>query len=204
MFALRTKTLVMFDRSIFHKNWKKINETPAKRAGMYVRKTAIRSIRKDRSKSKRPSKPGRPPKTRAAGEPMRRIYSVPYGRRGGVIVGAVKLSSKSRGEPVPSKLEYGGTVRVLELKKIKRYSTRPTTAKQRAAFRLLAQMSDPRVVAYFRQNRDETYEETDRRIAARPFMGPALERSLPKLPKMWEGTINKRSRKLPFRPYREH
>lgn len=195
MFALRTKTLVMFDRSIFHRNWRKINETPAKRAGMYVRKTAIRSIRKDRSKSKRPSKPGRPPKTRAAGEPMRRIYSVPYGRKGGVIVGAVKLSGTSRGEPVPGLHEHGGTKteevfygegqKVVILK-------RPSTERQRKAFRALAQAGDSRVQPYLRQSRAST-EIAKRRKAvtyeARPFMGPALERSLPKLPKMWAGAI---------------
>lgn len=195
MFALRTKTLVMFDRSIFHKSWKKINETPAKRAGMYVRKTAIRSIRKDRSKSKRPSKPGRPPKTRAAGEPMRRIYSVPYGRKGGVIVGAVKLSGMSRGEPVPGLHEHGGvkTTEVFygEGQKVV-IAKRPSTERQRQAFRALAKSSDSRVQPYLRQERART-ELAKRRKAVtfpkRPFMGPALERSLPKLPKMWAGAI---------------
>lgn len=185
----------MFDRSIFHKNWKKINETPAKRAGMYVRKTAIRSIRKDRSKSKRPSKPGRPPKTRAAGEPMRRIYSVPYGRRGGVIVGAVKLSGTSRGEPVPGLHEHGGakTIEVFygEGQKVV-ITKRPSTERQRQAFRALAKSSDSRVQPYLRQERART-ELAKRRKAVtfpkRPFMGPALERSLPKLPKMWAGAI---------------
>lgn len=195
MFALRTKTLVMFDRSIFHKNWKKINETPAKRAGMYVRKTAIRSIRKDRSKSKRPSKPGRPPKTRAAGEPMRRIYSVPYGRRGGVIVGAVKLSSKSRGEPVPGLHEHGGdkTVEFIDPKEKKLVMLRrPTTEAQRKSFRKLAVARDSRAEPHLRKNRaklESLRKKTRAHYEARPFMGPALERSLPKLPKMWAGAI---------------
>jgi len=202
MFALRTKTLVMFDRSIFHKNWKKINETPAKRAGLYVMKAAQRSIRKDRSKSKRPSKPGRPPKTRAAGEPMRRIYSVPYGRKGGVIVGAVKLRGKSRGAPVPGLHEHGldAVIDVLDRRPgrddkgryTSRIAKRPTTEAQRRAFRAMALASDRRVAEYNARRRMKIEAMKERKrvnFPKRPFMGPALERSLPRLPKMWAGSI---------------
>lgn len=180
---MKVKTLHMFDRNIFRKNWKKINDTPLKKAGLYVRKIAIQSIRRDQSKSKRPSKPGRPPKTRASGDPIRRIFSVPSG--GGVIVGAVKLSSRSS-EAVPGLHEHGGSRSAYELLEPER--NRPTTAGQRAAFRKLVLAGDSRVTAYLRQNKRKP-----RKIRVsyppRPFMAPALEKALPKLPEMWQGAI---------------
>jgi hypothetical protein len=192
MIVARTKTLVMFDRSIFRKNWKKINEGPQKKAGLYVRKIAIRSIRRGK---KKPSKPGTPPRTRAAGDPMRRIYSVPMRGGRGVIVGALKLSGVSRGEPVPGLHEHGGdkTIEVIDPAAKKRViAKQPTTEGQRKAFHKLARAKDPRVELYLRQNRAKLEALRKRKSVSfpeRPFMAPALQKALPKLPAMWSGSV---------------
>ena len=126
---------------------------------------------------------------------MRRIYSVPFRRGKGVIVGAQKLSGTSRGEPVPGLHEHGGdkTIEVIDPAAKKRVlAKRPTSEAQRKAFRKLALAKDSRVQRYtadrkakvkaLRKSKSISFPE-------RPFMAPALQKSLPKLPKMWSGSV---------------
>ena len=119
---------------------------------------------------------------------------MPFRRGRGVIVGALKLSGTSRGEPVPGLHEHGGDKVVEQFApKAKRVlAKRPTTEKQRAAFRKLAIASDPRVDDYVRQNRGRFKTLKVRKSVSfpeRPFMAPALQKALPKLPAMWSGSV---------------
>ena len=98
-----------FDRNIFKKNWKKINETPFKRAGLWIRRTAIRSLRKPRGKKSatrnKPSHAPQPPYSRMEPQhPMRRIFSVPNLLGTNVVVGPIWLGSNP---PVPAIHEHG-------------------------------------------------------------------------------------------------
>jgi hypothetical protein len=178
MIGSRIKAKAFFDRNVIKTNWRKINETPAKKAGLLVRRISINSIRKDRSKAQTPSKPGRPPKSRAAGHPMKLIYSVPLRLGTGVIVGPVGFSKK----PAPGTLEHGGS-RVL-------------TDKQRIALlqrqkRLLRMGRDVRGRHIKKGTKAQL--ANIKRVAVtepRPFMGPALVKARPKIPVMWRRSIS--------------
>lgn len=172
---LTIKALTFFDRNIVKKNWKAINESPAKKAGLLVRKIAVRSIRKDkpftkggkkRKKFGSPSKAGKPPKSRAPGHPLRRIFSVPDPLGAKTTVGV--LGFGGAGEPTPGVHELGlqATRWVLVPEDRQRRSIRGRFRRKRKVFKRM-------VVQY----------------PKRPFMAPALEKAEPKLPEMWKGSL---------------
>lgn len=109
--------------------------------GAYVRQAARSSIRK----RKGVSSPGSPPSSHT-GELKRFVYFAYEPASQNVVIGPIRLSSKS-GE-APESLEHGGTC---------------TTV---------------------RRGKKKTVK-----IAARPFMLPAMQRELPKLPDMWRDSV---------------
>lgn len=166
-FAVATKGFATFDRRVVKIRWRRIAESPAKKAGLLVRKIAIRSIRRDRTKSgNRPSKPGKPPRTRAPGDPIRRIYSVPEMMGTRVMVGPLGFGDPN---PVPELQELGG-VRT-------GYFRRRSGVMQR----------DQRG-KFLKQKL--LYQRATVRFPQRPYMRPALAKVVPKLPAMWTGSFN--------------
>lgn len=181
MISTGLKAFSQFDRQIFRRNWRKINESPGKKAGLLIRRIAIRSIRKRKLNSRRgeiPSPPGEPPRSRAAGHPYRRIFSVPEAMGTRVIIGPVGFE-RVGGKTVPELHEFGGTA--------------------------LRRVFDPRAMQQARQpqprNRRGQFMRARRRRQARrlvwrmvsypprPAMRPALAKALPSLPPMWRGSI---------------
>ncbi len=157
-----------FDRGVLKVRWRKIVESPAKKAGLLVRRIAIRSIRRDRSKSgDRPSKPGKPPRTRAPGDPLRRIYSVPQAMGTAVIVGPIGFGGR---RPVTSLHEKGGYRTGSFLRR-----SGVTTRSAQGRF----------------QRQKFVRRHATIRYAPRPYMRPALAKVIPKLPMMYRGSLSR-------------
>jgi hypothetical protein len=112
------------------------------------------------------SKPGKPPYTRAKGDPLRRIFSEPFPEKGYAIIGPVGFGDK---QPVPARHEFGARVK-------RKYKTKKATL----ARRLLGLPS-----AGTRQT------STTMRYPKRSFMRPALKKAKRKLPEMWRDSFNK-------------
>ena len=169
MFAVRAKGFATFNRRIIKTNWRKINESPAKKAGLLVRKIAIRSIRRDRSKSgNRPSRPGKPPRTRAPGDPLRRIYSVPSPWGTSAMVGPIGFGEL---RPVTELHEFGGVRTGLFRKR-------------------LANLGRDRRGRFAKGRPKMVLERTTVRFPKRPTMRPALLKAIPRLPPMWKHSLN--------------
>lgn len=176
MVSLRTKSKrSRFNETIVQKNWGTINEGPLKRAGLLIRQIMRRSIRRDNTKSQRPSKPGRPPKSRAPGAPFKRIFSVPT--KTDVVVGHEGLGQRM----TPMEIhEFGKRAKVRSKVTVGR--RRATSDKQRRHARRLFLAGrirpKPRVV-----------QERVVKFPSRPFAKPALDKSLPQIPPMWRGSF---------------
>lgn len=169
MIAVTSRAFATFDRSVIRTRWHRIAESPAKKAGLRVRRIAIRSIRRDRTKSgNTPSRPGKPPRTRAPGDPLRRIYSVPEQMGARTIVGPIGLGGP---QPQPALHEFGGT----------------RTGLFRRQRRLAGQQKRDRRGRYLKQSL--VFERATVRYAPRPFMRPALEKVRPSLPALWRGSF---------------
>lgn len=176
--------LEYFDRSIIKKNWRKINESPIKKAGLQVRKIARGSIRRgnlkgkgkgnpfERAKSERkPSKAGKPPKSWGRGKspPFKMIYSVPNRLGTSAVVGMIGFGGSN---PVPGLMEHGGTGR-------RRVFV--TTNKQRRT-------KKGRFGKKLRKPMIKTV-----RYPERPFMFPALMKAKDRMPQLWKGSLKGRS-----------
>lgn len=175
--AMKFKPMVVFDRNVIRTNWKKINESPMKRAGLLVRKIARQSIRKRQPgkkdpktglKKERPSPAPTPPRSRAPGHPLRLIFSAPMSVADiAQIVGVVGFGGP--GTPIPQLHEEGGTaLRTIYEKGEQRRSKR--TGKFKTGFHRVAFDA---IVRY----------------PERPFMAPALEKAKESLPDLWRNSI---------------
>lgn len=161
--------LAYFDRKVFKTNWKNINESPLKKAGLMVRKVAVRSVRKRkmkvRGKPPKGSPPGTPPRSRAPGHPYRRIFSIPNSWATSVIVGPVGFNSGT--PPTPEVHEFGLTAR-------RRVMVEDRT-RRRAKGR----------------GRKKRYILIDATVnyPKRATMRPALQKVKSKLPALWRNSI---------------
>ncbi len=165
--------LQYFDRSIIRRNWRAINDTPLVRAGLLVRRIARGSIRRRSQKRGKPSPPGTPPRSRQPGStpPFKMIFSLPNRSQTTVLVGMVGFGGT--GPPVPGLQEHGGrAVRVVWVMRQGRDRRGRFTRKRRRPTR--------RVVTY----------------PPRPFMGPALRKTMPRFPKLWEGSVSRGAKPL--------
>lgn len=176
MVSVSMKGFTTFDRNVFKTRWKRINESPMKKAGLFVRKTAIRSIRKipkltKKGKPTKPSKPGKPPRSRGSGDPLRKIFSVTTSLGTRTIVGPVGFTAKGKGgdtTTVPELHEKGGRARRGILKTITGGEKRGKGRKRRTKF---------------------VFQTV--RYRKRPFMVPALEKTAPKFPALWRNTVKR-------------
>lgn len=187
MFQPSIRVHSLFDRKIIRSNWKAINETPLKRAGLFVRRVAINSLK--RVKHGRPSPPGTPPfshawryvpgkngKMQKNKAPLQLIYSVPELLGTRVIVGPVGFGNP---EPVPAVHEFGMTVMRSVIPGMVKQGSDPGRDKRTGRF-----TRGVRVKAGSKRVRAAvTYPK-------RATMGPALVKSTPKLPPMWRGSLS--------------
>ena len=144
------------------------------KAGAFIRRTAKGLIRAVGKKGT-PSKPGSPPKSRT-GFLKEFIFFVFEQSKGSVLIGAAKLNQVfvgRSGRPVagtvPSVLEYGGQIGIIEVFKWRKW--------QRADLRSK------------RRNAGLATRIRKVNIAARPYMRPAFEKEAPKFSSIWADTI---------------
>ena len=165
---------LFFDRAAMQKGMAKAKLKFLGKAGAFVMRRARTSIRS----SKKISQPGQPPRAHGQKLLKRNIFFALDKAREMTLVGPLFLNQINRdqdGQPtkgtVPNVLEYGGTIKILEVFKFGRWQR----ADQRSTRRNAGLPTRIRVV----------------HIAARPFMGPALEKEKPNFPAMLAGTFKK-------------
>lgn len=163
MFTPTFKFRGHFDRSIIRTRWKKINESPLKRAGLKVRKIAIRSVRTVPPHNERPSKPGKPYRSRSLSREAKMIFSVPNRMDTSVMIGPVGFGPS----PAPELHEKGkSAMRLVKVKGKKRKGAKGRFVKSRNKF-ITTRVQYPK----------------------RPVMVPALDKVEPTLPPMWRNSV---------------
>ena len=136
-------------------------------------------IRRDHTKSQRPSKPGRPPKSRHPSDIFRRIYSVPHPLETNVIIGHVGLYG---GQTAMEIHEFGQSVTIREKIIEQKYFTIHDPihrAKVRQKFLSGKIKSKPR------RTRSRTIQ-----MPKRPFAAPTLQRVQKRLPALWANSVS--------------
>lgn len=170
MFTVKQRfQMVFFDRSVIRTNWRAINETPIKKAGlltMRISRGSIRRVPKGKTRTHPPSAPGTPPRSRKPGKtpPFKQIFSVPNWAATQTVVGMVHYGTYP---PVPGLHEHGGTAR---RKVITGQEWKTINHK-------------PKLVTY-RQWKQVRYP-------ARPFMLPALLKAKARIPPLWKNSISR-------------
>lgn len=177
--------IVFFDRNIIRRNWKNINETPLKKAGLLVRKIARGSIRRVSPSNLNPSPAGTPPRSRSPAGEFKLIYSVPSWEGSSVVVGMVGFGGA---RPIPGLEEHGGRVR-------RRVFTRLKGRKKKNRKMSPSEVND----AYARRKKrrkDRRWKKDSLntpmrsvKYPARPFMSRALNVALPKIPWLWSHSV---------------
>lgn len=172
-----------FDRQRVLAATDRATQSRLSRAGAFIRRTAKGLIRK----GKKPSKPGRPPKSHV-GTLKDFLYFAfdPFQRS--VVIGPAKTNQvffDGDGRPVtgtvPEVLEYGGSISILEWQVPENLGTRRAGQWVRADLR-------------FKRNRqDWKRRKRTVRIAARPYMQPAYTINEPKIGPLWADAITERS-----------
>jgi len=179
--------LIFFDRSVIRSNWKKMNQSPLRKAGHKVRQFARGSIRRRSMVNKRsgkrktmwdrkPSPAGTPPRSWTGGKtpPFKMIFNFPQKLGTSEIVGMVGFGGDQ--PPVPQIHEEGlSAVRMVREKYtvFKHKNTKKTSGKY-AAKKEKFRMKKKRV-----------------KYPRRPFMQPALETARGKFPELWRGALTK-------------
>jgi hypothetical protein len=187
MFTLAADTSTFLDRFVIESEAERIEFANLKRNAFYLRRVARNSIRKRKS----PSSGGQPPRS-VRGDLKRGIWAVMDGR-GTAVVGPVKWPW---GTGAPNTLEFGGDSVIdnsvrrevgdggeMRMVRTGGREVRPgvrvvygkirTQAQADRATRINREIFGPRMI----------------RVAERPFMGPALDKSIPKLAPMWAMSV---------------
>lgn len=138
------------------------------RFGAFVRQRARTSIRKRKDKI---SPPGSPPYSHV-GLLRKFIFFAYEDRSRSVVVGPVRLNGTESRGTAPRLLEYGGRVR--------------GDGRTISVARGVGRDVKGRFVS---QGRDTITLSGMLTYRPRPFMRPALDAELPKLPRMWKGSI---------------
>lgn len=109
---LQIRTSAFFDKDPIVDAMEATERKNLSRIGAFIRRTAKGLIRTDKSKSKKPSRPGRPIKSRT-GLYKDNIFFSYDKKEHSVVVGPRVLNGKKvSGKTVPELHEYGGTIQV--------------------------------------------------------------------------------------------
>lgn len=205
MFTMKADTSRFLDRAIVETEVERIEFQGLKRNAFYLRRVARNSIRRRKS----PSEPGKAPRS-VRGDLKRGIFAMLDGR-GAAVVGPVKFDW---GTGAPNTLEFGGdsvidnSVRrkVGGGGEVRVVSGAAAGVKRDSNGKFLRNSQRgkevrPGIRVVFAKIR--TQAQADRateinrsifgprkvRVAERPFMAPALEKSIPKLAPMWAMSV---------------
>lgn len=162
MIDMRIKKL-FFDRPKVQRAVDKAKRRALSRAGAFIRTTAKHSIRKRKGSAP----PGSPPHSHVG--LLRRLIFFGYDERtDSVVVGPVGFKRSD----APHVLEFGGKV-ALKTPRMMRVGQPGRDRRGRFTRGKLRRVDAGTKLAY----------------APRPFMGPALEKERPKLPKVWANSV---------------
>lgn len=160
-----------FDREVVSRAMDAASRRNLSKAGAFVRRTAKGLIRFGR----RASRPGNPPRSHT-GALKRFLWFAFDPSSKSVVVGPAKTNQvffQQDGTPVrgtvPSVLESGGQVRILEVLRYGRWGRADLRSRRRLAGL---------------KTRMRTVD-----IKARPYMAPAWERERPKFPELWRNSV---------------
>ena len=197
-------TKTFFDRRAVVEAVGRANAKVLSKAGAFIRRSAKGNIRY----SKNPSKPGQPPhahksKKSGKGSPLRELIYFAYDNRtASLVIGptpfrgpaivpkVLELGGMAAGHKNPlrriRRVGDGGEVRVggsmgattkrNRFGKMVTYARLQTSAQAERANRLQEELYGPMTVGPVS-------------IAARPYMGPALQKNLSKLPTLWANSV---------------
>lgn len=180
MIGLKIDKANFFDRTKVINAIGKAEARNQAKAGAHVRTTARRSMKKvgkrARAKGETSSKPGNPPFVHK-GTLKDLIYFAYEPSKQNTVIGPEGIG----GSDTPSVLEYGGTTVRMIRPDFQKRKPRKTTPKQVEAFkRKLAANSLPKRLPKIAQAVN---------YAARPFMGPALEKSQDFIASVWKDSV---------------
>jgi len=197
-------TKTFFDRRAVVLAVGRANAMVLSKAGAFIRRTAKGSIRY----SKNPSRPGQPPhahrsKKGGKNSPLRELIFFGFDERtASLVVGPTPFRGRA---VVPRVLELGGTATKHQnpLRRIRRVGdggevriggrSSATTKKNRFGKMVTyALIRTPAQAERANRLQEELYGPLmigPTTIAARPYMGPAMKRELPKLPQMWARSV---------------
>jgi len=181
-YQMTTFSRGILDRSVWKGKWIDFNKDPLQKAAMLVQISAKRSIRKARplksgklstqasqmikgsaNRSNKFQGVYRPPKSRAPGHPLRRIFSVISNQTTSALIGPVGFGAAT---PVPAIHEFGITKTVM--------------FPQKKFTRQKGSMNTKRTV---------TFKRVIAKYPKRAFMKPALETNRSKYPKLWANAL---------------
>lgn len=163
MFTPTFKFRGHFNRAFIKTRWREINESPLKKAGLKIRKIAIRSVRTVPPHNQRPSKPGKPYRSRSVSREAKMIFSVPNRMDTSVMIGPVGFGLS----PAPEVHEKG----LVATRRVKVKGRKRRGAKGR----------------YVRAR--QKFVTVPVKYPKRPVMVPALEKVEPSLPPMWRNSV---------------
>jgi hypothetical protein len=168
----------------------------------WIRKTAARSMRSDKTKKQNAAKPGMPPKFRASDEnvSLRNIqYHYEPSEKTG-IVGPIKLNQMQQGNNgvmqrgvVPALHEFGGEVSLIEqLRWVKAFGEMGRDS--RGKFTTRKEIKIQKWIPVYNRKKIPKYVSTRIRKAVypkRPFMAKALDKAIQKkiIPQAFAGKI---------------
>jgi hypothetical protein len=189
LIQLTTKSVIRVDTAEVTRAVGAANARALNMAGGRLRKTARNSIpfRKRRTTL---SQPGRPPNAHKKGKGIKTILYGYDRRTHTLVVGFAKLGGVE-GQDVPKTLETGGKARIKVIpgggpkskpRHRKRNRGRVTKKRERSA----AEKS--RIKQYY-QNKSAATVTKSVTIKSRPTMVPALDKTTPQLPQLWEGQV---------------
>ncbi len=159
------------------------SKSALKSAGAFVRKTAINSIRQTKAK---PAPKGQPPHTRHGRLKKAVLFAVDAAATSVVVGPAANLISS-----VGHFHEFGGTETKAAKPKQYRVGGVGPVRIAKDGHPVFARLKNFRMVQVAqRLDRQLTDgKQTIRQYPRRPFMGPALERTVPKLPDFWRNSV---------------
>ena len=193
------------DVNLIVKNWRAINETPIKKAGLLVRTIMRGSIRRayvskrTGEVSQKPSPPGQPPRARygikpgapSSGQylPFKQILSVPFADNTKAVIGH-KLLPIRKQDPQVTPMEaheFGRRVRKRIWQRAAGARRKAYTDKQRRAARRLYEQG--RLKSTPRQT--GTWVTKTFRMPKRQFALPALTKASKRIGQFWKGIIKR-------------
>jgi hypothetical protein len=197
--GLRIKSEMFFDREAVIEAVGRAGAKALSKAGAFIQRRAKSSIRK----RKKASRPGEPPSSHV-GTLRNRIYFSYDPPMRSVVVGPTPIGAVG---VVPPTLEYGGSVphrrnprrhrRALggagEIR-IDGPSSRTTKKNREGKLVTYAKLNTGAQVDRANRLNEELYGPefiAEGRIAARPYMGPALAAEMPNMPALWANSIQK-------------